>query len=369
MRRNRSKMQRFGSVLTLAAALAGCTAASAGVDASEPEGARGAFALLQIERQVQQSDGTTVTSVLPMDDGNGVIQGSEGLQGGDLLQAGALGSPIPRGADDSAFLGALEARDTTLRVAVRTASVSAAFARYQGIDQPAVWALLRGDETLPVADPTSSRGDESCVLASEQRGDDPWLRASDDMEVHLLDVGALTVSTGDQDTRLVARTFPELADVMGGAFYADDIALPKGGAEPGEEASIGVWAEGGFDLPAGFSASGMMPPSVDGLSVQGADPSGALHLDRGAPLAFRWTTSDARDRLQFALSSGAETLLCEVADDGGFVVPAELWSRMPRGSNARMTVRRVRLHEFEAEDLDAGWLVTATRQDHSLVVR
>lgn len=351
MRPIHSRMQRFLSVLVVAAALTGCTAASGDVDASEPDGARGAFALLQIERQVQPSN----VPVLPHDS-------LLGVEIGELQGAFALPPEI----GDQA-LGGLE--DDTLRVAVRTASVSAAFARYQGIDQQAVWALLRGEETLPVADPTSARGDESCVLASEQRGEDPWLSASEDMEVHLLDVGALTISAGDTDTRLVARTFPELADVMGGAFYADDIALPKAERELGKKAAIGVWAEGGLDLPSGFTASGMMPPSVDGLSVQGAALSPSLQLDRAAPLALRWDTSDARDRLQVALSSGLETLLCEVADDGEFVVPAELWARMPRASSARMTVRRVRLHEFEADDLDAGWLVTATRQEHALSVR
>src|SRR5690606_37919762 len=94
----------------------------------------------------------------------------------------------------------------------------AAFARYYGIDAPSVLALL------------GSGGAE----LGQCRVDDPDAASAQlgagDADVELVDVGALRVTVADTEAELTPRTFPEVASVLAGVFYAGDAAL--GAPEP-----------------------------------------------------------------------------------------------------------------------------------------
>src|SRR5690606_30799535 len=96
--------------------------------------------------------------------------------------------------------------DTSGRTVLR-----AAFARYPGIDGDTVVRLLGTGSVTPIG---------ACALLSPDEG-----LGADDADVELLDVGALHVAVAGTEARLSPRTFPDLASVLAGVFYAGDAAL------------------------------------------------------------------------------------------------------------------------------------------------
>ena len=76
----------------------------------------------------------------------------------------------------------------------------------------------------------------------------PDALASADASVELLDIGVIDVRVGDSEARLVPRTFPELARVAAGFFYAGDAEL---GVIRADVDAYTFRAEGSAELPMG----------------------------------------------------------------------------------------------------------------------
>ncbi len=237
------------------------------------------------------------------------------------------------------------------------AQLGAAFARYQGLSGDAVVGLLGG---------RPAGGLDACGAA----GTAPETLGAADASVELLDVGVISVRVRDAEARLVPRTFPELARVAAGFFYAGDAALGT------VRADLDVYtfrAEGSAELP-GFEVAVPAPGEllevrVDGVPVhEGAEAAGAL-ITRDHDLELAWEGLDPRDQVEIELVSEGASVICRARDDGGFRVPAAALAPLAADAGARLVMRRVRVQPFDAAGVDAAYVRVASTRVFDAIVR
>ncbi len=155
----------------------------------------------------------------------------------------------------------------------------AAFARYQGIDGDSVVRLLGSGSAADLG---------TCALVDPVDG-----LGADNADVELLDVGALHVAVADTEARLSPRTFPDLASVLAGVFYAGDAALAMPEPEVDEYELV---AEGGVEVGA-FEVIVPAPAAVGGVELVGADGTSArldgslTEITRSGALTVLWDES------------------------------------------------------------------------------
>jgi hypothetical protein len=219
----------------------------------------------------------------------------------------------------------------------------AAFARYQGIEGDAVLRLLGSRSAAELG---------SCELV-----DPSGATFAPDADVELLDVGGLYVSMADAEARLSPRTFPDLASVLAGVFYAGDAALPMARPEIDE---YRFEAEGGDEVGA-FDVVVPAPAEPSGLTLLGADGTSAVldgrltEVARSGSLTLQWDSEDPRDLFELELSSGDRTLACLSRDEGSFRIAGEDIAMLQADPEARLLVRRVRISPFDAPGIDAAF--------------
>jgi hypothetical protein len=237
------------------------------------------------------------------------------------------------------------------------AQLGAAFARYQGLSGDAVVRLLGGRPSTAL---------DACLVAG---GELDGL-ASADASVELLDVGAIDVRVGDAEARLVPRTFPELARVAAGFFYAGDASL---GAVRADVDAYTFRAEGSADLP-GFEVAVPVPAELVDVRLDGApltelpNGSGTL-ITRDRDLEVTWEGLDPRDQVEVELVSGGATVVCRARDDGAFRVPASALTPLSVDESARLVLRRVRVQPFDAAGVDVAYVRLASTRVFDAVVR
>jgi hypothetical protein len=238
----------------------------------------------------------------------------------------------------------------------------AAFARYHGIDGDSVLHLLGAGSAAEIG---------SCVLADpadELAGVDV---VDVDADVELLDVGALRVTVAHTEARLSPRTFPDLASVLAGVFYAEDAALAMPEPEVDEYRFV---AEGGVEVGA-FDVLVPAPAVVGGLELVGADGTSArldgslMEITRSGALTLQWDGDDPRDLVEIEITSGAQRLACVARDEGSFRIGAEGVAALEADSDARLVVRRVRISPFDATGIDVAFARVAAARSFPLAVR
>lgn len=233
----------------------------------------------------------------------------------------------------------------------------AAFARYQGID---------GDSVMRLLGTSSAAALGSCALVDP---DDEL--GVEDADVELLDVGALHVSVADTEARLSPRTFPDLASVLAGVFYAGDAALAMPEPEVDEYRFL---AEGGVEVGA-FEVAVPAPADPTGVQLVGSDGTFAAldgvltEITRAGALTLQWDADDPRDLMEIEISSGAQTLACLSRDEGTFRIAAADVALLAADAQARLVVRRVRVSPFDAAGIDAAFARVATGRSFPLAVR
>jgi hypothetical protein len=246
----------------------------------------------------------------------------------------------------------------------------AAFARYQGLEEPEVLSLLgiAGLEapTLPTTLPD---GDGSCRLAEA----DPEALPVD-AQVDLLDVGELHVAVGESEAHLAPRSFPDLASVLAGVVYAGDAALTA--PSPGD--AYLFRADGGFEVEA-FEAEVPAPVAVEGLSLVGADGTGvdlepgsrgAVEMARTGAVSFYWATGeDAGAAVEVEVMAGETVLTCVARDEGQLTVPAELVSALSADEGGRLRVRRVEVAALVVPGIERAYARATSTRLYALRVR
>lgn len=235
----------------------------------------------------------------------------------------------------------------------------AAFARYRGMEGDSVLRLLGTGASAELGRCTVS--DPAGELGVADLGAD----------VELVDVGALEVGVADTEARLAPRTFPDLASVMAGVFYAGDpeLAMPEPELDEYRFVAEGSPEVGGFDVvvPA--------PSAPSGVAVMGADGTSATldgHLTEVTTtdaLTFLWDGDDPRDFVELELTSLGQTLTCLARDEGAFQVEAADLAALGPDPEARLTVRRVRVSPFDADGMDVAFARVAASRDYSLSIR
>lgn len=175
-------------------------------------------------------------------------------------------------------------------------------------------------------------------------------------EVRLLDVGAVEVRVGGQETRMAPRRFPDLWNVVSGVLYGTEGAFPGGVwrfSAPGSAASgIG-----------GFEVSALSPDAIREVSLNerpvAMGPGAVISLPRSGPLSLRWARgSDPGDRVAIVFE-GATTIVCGARDEGALDIDAGWMDRireLSRG-DAEVAVRRVRVKPITVPGADRARLV------------
>lgn len=255
----------------------------------------------------------------------------------------------------AALEGTVGVLEIDRRVDEQGAILTAAFARYQGLEEQDVVNLVSSGARPEL---------DACTMVE---GDVPLPLEAD---VELVDVGALDVrleSAGLPFARstLVARTFPDVASVMAGVFYAGEATLPLPVANT--DAYV-VEASGGRNVGS-FRVEVTAPPEV-GAMVFG-DDLGRVARDRS--LDFSWEPGTgqggAPDVVELELASRGGTLLCTAADDGAFrIEPAQL-AGLAADDDAELIVRRVRVRAFDADGLESAFARIAITRSERVVVR
>jgi hypothetical protein len=234
-------------------------------------------------------------------------------------------------------------------VSAPRAVLGAAFVRHRGVDGRDVLGLLGG----PAAEV------ETCRV----QGPEDAAFAALDADVELLDLGAVEVRVAGTRTEMLARTFPDLAGIVGGVFYAEDATLGAARADVDEYV---VSAEG-RDLPS-FEVVGIAPAGLAEILLDGARADAGIALERGLPVVLEWDAGDPRDRVEIEVSSGGQVVECVARDDGSFRLDGETLAWLAPDEDARVIVSRVRMQPFDATGLDASWVSIASSTTFRLAV-
>jgi hypothetical protein len=211
--------------------------------------------------------------------------------------------------------------------------LSAAFARYRGLEAGSVVGLLGSGAAAEL---------ESCAFV----GPDDGLAGS--AEVELLDVGTIRVRVADTEANLVPRAFPDLASVIAGVFYAGDAQLAVPAADVDEYA---FQAAGSAEVPA-FDAVVPAPGEVAEVRVDGRSLAEAISLVREAGVEIVWSAGDPRDVVELEIRAGGDTLACAARDDGSFSVAPAALATLAADAGAALVVRRVRVSPVDVPGLD-----------------
>lgn len=262
--------------------------------------------------------------------------GVETSGAGAALSQGSVGVLHVERVERAGDAGAL-AEDRTV--------LSAAFARYRGIEPGAVLGLLgSGAAAAP----------ESCAYVSAADA----LAGTDAAEVELLDVGTIQVRVAGTEARLSPRAFPDLASVLAGVFYAGDasLAVPRGDLD-----EYAFQAAGSDEIPA-FDAVVPAPASFAELRIDGVAAAGEPSLARESGVELSWAAGDARDTVEIEIRAHGDTLACAALDDGAFRVDPEALAILAPDADAEMIVRRVRVTPVDVAGVDDAFArVTVTR--------
>jgi hypothetical protein len=225
-------------------------------------------------------------------------------------------------------------------------TLSAAFARYRGIDADEVVGLIGSRAEVEL---------EGCAYAPSEPAvanggavADSELFALEGAEVELLDVGAIHVRVEGAETRLVPRAFPDLASVLAGVFYAGDSTLL---IPDGSTTEYAFAATGSEDVPA-FEAVVPAPHDVLDLRVDGAGVEEPVTILRDAGAELTWIAGDLRDVVEIEIRSQGELLACAARDDGSFVIRGAALSTLRSDETSELLVRRVRVTPIDVPGLE-----------------
>ncbi|MGF1469082.1 MAG: hypothetical protein ACFCGT_23395 [Sandaracinaceae bacterium] len=227
----------------------------------------------------------------------------------------------------------------------------AAFARYEGVD---------GQEVMRILRTAAPAGPGDCAWDAAEDGVTDLVSAGSGADVELLDVGALRIRVAETEARLTPRTFPDLASVIAGVFYAGDAELAMPRAERDE---YRIEAEGSADVGA-FEVVVPAPAAPANLALVGEDGTSArldeaggrwTEVSRTGALTVLWDAEDLTDTVEVELTAQGVTLACTAMDEGSLVLDAELLAALPADFDASLTVRRVRTTPFDAPGLGTAY--------------
>jgi hypothetical protein len=154
----------------------------------------------------------------------------------------------------------------------------------------------------------------------------------------------LDVQTPGGRTQLFPRTFPELAQVIGGVFYAGELSADRS-ANPADKSY--VFESSGADGVGPFKVAVAPPPSLGQLTLDGQALDAIPSVARGRDAVLSWAGGDPGDYLEVTLTARGRTLVCSAQDDGELRLPLADWESATATDRIRLIVRRVRARSFQ----------------------
>lgn len=250
-------------------------------------------------------------------------------------------------------------------------SVHAQFLDLQGV--PYSTAL----EALEMWSPDWALDVDACSLRS--RGPVGQEHA-ENIRLHLLDVGPITVRGPSEAIRLDARRLPDLLSAFSGVIYGTERDF---GAEPLQIAyNPGHWysltAPGGPES-GGFDLDMRAPESVRvvGLGDRAVGDQVRLDWDFSRDLSFSWTApteASSGQEVFVDISSGfgpdRPRLTCRVDDDGEFTLPASVFGQLGDDTDElELSIRRISADRVAVDGLETTEFIFSTVDELTLVDR
>lgn len=215
-------------------------------------------------------------------------------------------------------------------------SVHAQFMDVQGVSVDAAF------DALDVWTPDAVLDQDACsVRVPPSAGEE-----SDNVRLHMIDVGPIAVSALDHSIRLEGRRVPDLRTFSGvvygneEGFDFDQAFLPF---EP--DARYEITAPGG-DRAGGFHVTLQAPsvPEIETVSGRYAVDTAPIELE-GDDLELRWNATEPGAALYLDVGSSAfhadePRLRCRIDDDGEFLVPYTILDRISGDGPLTVTLRR-----------------------------
>lgn len=243
-------------------------------------------------------------------------------------------------------------RVTTVDGAPQT-NVSAKFMRLSHAADPDIAERLVGSRLdLPAAG--------ECMILSPAANEDMSAAMSALGAVELLDVGDLTMKTGDEVMPLAARAFPDAFGLVSGVFYTSRDAtrdLP---------APAKYVLEGSGSLAVDrFAIEAEAPAVPEDVRVSDAALADGVVLDPSSNIVVRWRSDEAlrarggdEDLVYADVTSASGTALrCAFPDEGRGEIPGSMLRGGSLGAlpaAATLSVHRVRLGTFLGPGIDLG---------------
>ena len=191
-------------------------------------------------------------------------------------------------------------------------------------------------------------------MALGAAADDPALGSLGPIE--LLDVGDVTVRTGEDAMPLAARAFPDVGDLVFGVFYTSRDAASELPA-PARYAFEGS----GSTLIDRFSFEADAPSGPEDVRIGDVELSEEIVLEEGVAAALTWRADDpatADDRVYVdVIAASGSAVRCGFRDTGRGVLPGSALRAQALGSlpaGVTVAVRRVREVPFSAPGVDFG---------------
>lgn len=241
-------------------------------------------------------------------------------------------------------------RVTTVEGAPQT-NVSAKFMRLAASADPELAERVVGSRLdLPAAG--------ECMAVSPLAGEDTSSALSALGTIELLDVGDLTMKTGDSVTPLAARAFPDAFGLVSGVFYTSRDAA----ADLPAPAKYVLEGSGSSSIDR-FAIEADAPAAPDEVRVGDAALGDEVVIEGGSSAVVRWRSDAALSAqagdlvyVDITAASGA-ALRCAFNDEGRGEVPASILRGGVLGAlpaAATLSVHRVRLGTFIGPGIDLG---------------
>lgn len=247
--------------------------------------------------------------------------------------------------------------------------LSAAFARYRGLEAGAVLEVLGSRSPAAIGACTfvgadDRIGDAASIEWGVERGALAE-RAVQRAEVELLDVGTIEVRVAGSEASLAPRAFPDIASVIAGVWYASDAELAVPRADVDEYT---FRASGSAEVPA-FDAIVLAPADPGDVRLDGVPLAEALAAIREAGLEVSWAAIDPRDLVEIEIRSGGDVLACAARDSGAFRIEPQSLATLAPDPAATLAVRRVRLSPVDVPGLDDAFARISVSRELEIELR
>ena len=221
----------------------------------------------------------------------------------------------------------------------------------------------------------SSLDQDTCSL--QRRTSAARRERTEQVDLQLLDMGAITVNGPEHTLRLEGRRLPDLSSSFSGVIYGLDEARPSPRSRPVyRPGELYTFEAPGRRSTGSFRVELRAPTPIElRLPAGQRRDDGSIAWERGDDLELRWSSGrgSATDTVFFDVSTGvgpdALHLKCRLEDDGTFHLPFDVLEQLTREtSSLRIALRRVHTESVAIDGLDLSRFTLATVDRRRLVL-